>query len=137
MRQGWVGRGVSRVSVPLVPPCCVHLGSPKSFVLIRSFLANADIQLWKNTVVKHSADCLGRDRQGGDKPEREGDGSSDADTSSVLKWGKAHKNPCPAHHLPNCQLLSQTVPLPETRREGAMGSWADRPTTPWGVPATA
>lgn len=65
VRQGWVGRGVSRVSVPLVPPCCVHLGSPKSFVLIRSFLANADIQLWKNTVVKHSADCLGRDRRGG------------------------------------------------------------------------
>lgn len=87
-----MGRDATRRLQGVCPsgPHLLHaLMKPDELPGIRSFLANVNIQPWKDTIVIRSTNCLGRDTRGCDKPEWEGDISSNAGIRSVLKWGKS------------------------------------------------
>jgi len=67
-------------------PHLLHmLTKPSELPGIRSFLANVTVQPWKNTIVIHSRNCHIPACPCPDKPEREGDTSSNAGTRSVVK----------------------------------------------------
>lgn len=99
----------SRVSVLLLLSCCMHFRSlmsslasgPSSLMLI--------FNLGK-TIIIYSTNSLGRDTQGCDKREREGDTSSTIGTRSVLRWGKAHGIP---KSLPNSSSPQLPILIPD------------------------